>query len=75
MDFTSKIELDLFNSEENTNKSLLLNGKVRIIKNNSNKSSKQKKDEKKEINPNIEVKNKFSEICCSNKENNNCLVF
>lgn len=67
--------MDIFNSEENTNKSVFLNGKVRIIKSNSNKSSKQNKDEKKEINPNIEVKNKLAEICCSNKVNDNCLVF
>ncbi len=74
-DFTSKNDVEiLFNSEINTNQTVNSNGKVKIIKNNSNKSKKSKYDQK-ELNPNIEVKKNLAEICCSNKVNEKCLVF
>lgn len=78
LEFNSKHDLELLNSEDNTNKSLQINSKVKFIKRNSDKTKKnilEKNKDKKEINHNIEIKNNLSEICCSNKVNENCLIF
>ena len=71
--------MEFLNSEENTNKSINLNNsKVRIIKKNSiknNKINQEKKIINKNKNQSIEVRNNFTEICCSEKINEKCLIF
>ena len=53
---------------------MIINSKVKILKNFSDKSRKAQ-NEKQEINPNIDVKKGLSEICCSNKVNDNCMIY
>jgi len=78
LEFNSKNDLELLNSEDNTNKSLQINSKARFIKRNSDKPKKNiidKNKEKGEINLNIEIKNNLSQICCTKKVNENCVIF
>jgi len=76
LDFNSKNDYEFENSEENTNKSLMNNSKVKFFKRNSGKNKKSDNQQKKIAKDHIiDIKNNLSEICCSNKVNEKCLIF
>ncbi len=75
-ELNSKNEIDFLNSEENTKNSLDSQKKVKIFK-NTNKHKKQNNKYSNEWDnyKTVEVKNKITEICCSDKINEKCLIF
>lgn len=67
---------DDFNCDENSIKSIISNGKAKIIKRKNNKTKLSNTYSISNItNENIDLKANYNDTCCTNKVNEKCLIF